>query len=54
MPLYLFEDPSVKPVSVHKDGTIPIHFKAQVKRDLDRDVGLGILEKVNVNTPVRS
>ena len=52
-PLQLFVDPNVKPVAIHKAAIIPIHLKARVKADLDRDVRLGILEKVNVNSPVK-
>ena len=48
-----FVDPSVKPVAIHKAAIIPIHLKAQVKRDLDRNVRLRILEIVNVNSPVQ-
>ena len=48
-PLQLFVDPNVKPVAIHKAAIIPIHLKARVKADLDRDVRLGILEKVDVN-----
>ena len=48
-PLELFIDPNVKPVAIHKAAVIPIHLKARVKADLDRDVRLGILEKVDVN-----
>ena len=52
-PLQLFVDPNVKSVAIHKAAIIPMHLKAQVKADLDRDVRLGILEKVNVNSPVK-
>ena len=52
-PLELFVDPNVKPVAIHKAAVIPIHLKAAGKADLDRDVRLGILEKVNVNSPVK-
>ena len=44
-PLELFVDPNVKPVAIHKAAVIPIHLKACVKADLDRDVRLGILKK---------
>ena len=47
-PLELFVDPYTKPVAIHKAAVIPIHLKAAVKADLDRDVRLGILEKVNI------
>ena len=52
-PLQLFVDPTVKPVAIHKAAIIPIHLKARVKADLDRDVRLGILEKVDINSPVK-
>ena len=52
-PLQLFADPTIKPVAIHKAAVIPIHLKAQVKADLDRDVRLGILEKVDLNSPVK-
>ena len=52
-PLRLFVDPAVKPVAIHKAAIIPIHLKARVKADLDRDVRLGILEKVDINSPVK-
>ena len=40
-------------MAIHKAAIIPIHLKAQVKADLDRDVCLGILVKVNLNSPVK-
>jgi len=46
-------DPAVKPVAIHKVAIIPIHLKARVKADLDRGVRLGILEKVDINSPVK-
>lgn len=52
-PLRLFVDPAVKPVAINKAAIIPIHLKARVKADLDRDVRLGILEKVDINSPVK-
>ena len=48
-----FVDPEVKPVAVHTPATIPIHFKEEVKADLDRDVRLVVLEKVPANTPTK-
>ena len=36
-PLELFADPNVKPEAIHKAAVIPIHMKARVKADLDRD-----------------
>ena len=43
----------MKPVAIHKAAIIPIHLKARVKADLNRDVRLGILEKVDINSPVK-
>ena len=52
-PLELFVDPKVKPVAIHKAAVIPIHLKARVKDNLDRDVRFGIYEKVDVNSPMK-
>ena len=52
-PLELFVDPNIKPVAIHKAAVIPVHLKAAVKADLDRDVRLGILEKVDINSPLK-
>ena len=49
----MFVNPDEKAVAIHKAAIIPIHLKAKVKADLDRDVRLGILEKVNINSPVK-
>ena len=43
----------MKPVAIHKAAIIPILLKARVKADLDRDVWLGIIEKVDINSPVK-
>ena len=51
-PLRLYVDPDAKPYAVHKPAIIPIHWQEQVFNDLERDVRLGVLEKVPQNTPV--
>ena len=51
-PLKLFVDPDAKPVAAHKPAQVPMHWKEAVKGGLDRDVRLGVLEKVDVNVPV--
>ena len=51
-PLRLHVDPNAKPYAVHKPATVPIHWQEQVHNDLERDVRLGVLEKVSPNTPV--
>ena len=51
-PLELHVDPNAKPVAIHKPAVVPIHWQEQVHRDLERDVQIGVLEKVSPNTPV--
>ena len=51
-PLELHVDPSAKPIAVHKPALVPIHWQDRVFQDLERDVKLGVLEKVSPNTPV--
>ena len=51
-PLRLYTDPKAKPVAVHKPATVAVHWQEKVLSDLDRDVALGVLEKVGPNTPV--
>ena len=50
-PLKLFIDENAKPVAAHTPFPVPIHWQAQVKAGLDRDVRLGVLERVPVNEP---
>ena len=38
--------------AIHKPATIPIHWQEKVKADLERDITLGVLERVPQNTPV--
>ena len=45
--------PSANPVACHKIAPVPLHWKSRVKVDLDRDVALGVLEKVPDNIPVK-
>ena len=42
----------VKPVAVHTPVAIPLHWEKKVYRDLMRDVALGVIEPVPINTPV--
>ena len=50
-PLRIFIENDVKPHVVHTPSPIPVHFRKEVKEDLDRDVRLGVIEKVPPNTP---
>ena len=50
--LELHVDPTVKPHVCHTPAPVPAHWEAKVKADLQRDVDLGVLEKVGPNVPV--
>ena len=52
-PLQLHVDPQAKPVAVHRPALVPLHWQVAVKAGLDRDVQLGVLQRVPVNTPAR-
>ena len=40
------------PVAVHRPAAIPAHWQQKVKDDIERDIRLGVLERVPANTPV--
>lgn len=50
-PLELHIDPNAKPVAIHKPALVPLHWQDKVYNDLERDVTIGVLEKVSPNTP---
>ena len=50
-PLRLHVDESAKPVAIKTPSQVPLHWKAAVKEGLERDVRLGVIEKVPENTP---
>jgi hypothetical protein len=43
-------DTKATPVAVYRPGTISLHLQKEVKEELDRDVRIGVLETVLVNT----
>ena len=51
-PLELFVQEGARPHAVYQPGKVPVHWEDKVKQDLDRDVALGVLEKVPENTPM--
>ena len=51
-PLELHMDPNAKPYATNILSSVPAHWEKQVKEDLARDIALGVLEKVEPNTPV--
>ena len=42
-PLKMLVDPKTKPVGVHRASSVPVHWMAKVKAELDRDLALGVL-----------
>ena len=50
-PLKIFLKKGAVPQAVHKAIPVPIHWREEVRQELERDCMLGILEKVEVNTP---
>ena len=52
-PLELHIDPAARPTAVHTPGVVPLHWQQAVLDGLNRDVRLGVLERVPVNTPVK-
>ena len=51
-PLPIPVRPDVKPTAVHTPIPVPLHWEDKVKRDLERDVALGVIEPVPINSPV--
>ena len=47
-PMRLHVDKNAKPVAFHKPYPIPLHFQKAVKEQLDNDVKMGVLGKVEV------
>ena len=50
-PLQLHVDPDARPIAVHKPLLVQIHWQDKVYADLERDVHIGLLERVSQNTP---
>ena len=50
-PLEIDIDPSVTPSAVHTPLPVPIHWKDEIKAQLDRDVKLGVIEPVPWSEP---
>lgn len=51
-PLRLMIQKDAEPVACHKAIPVPLHWQAEVKDALDRDVQLGVVEPVPVGEPV--
>ena len=51
-PIEIHIDPEAQPRVCHTPSNIPLHWRDQVERDIQRDEALGILEKVPYGEPV--
>ena len=49
-PVRIFVKENARPYAVHVPALIPVHFREEVKKQLDSDVRLGVIEKVPPNT----
>lgn len=50
-PIEINIDPLASPTVVHSPAPIPIHWRDEIKKQLDDDVNLGVIEKVEPNSP---
>ena len=48
----VYINPDATPTVIHTPATSPIHWHEQIKEQLDKDIKLGVIEKVKPNTPV--
>ena len=51
-PMKLMIDPTVQPIAFHTPVPVPLHWLEEVKKGLDQDVCLGVIEPVPVGEPV--
>ena len=49
-PVPIIVKAGTKPYAAHTPIQVPLHWEEQVKSNLDRDVALGVLEEVPINT----
>ena len=50
-PIKLHIDSNAPPVAIHKPRPVPIHWRKQVLAELERDVRIGVLERVPIGEP---
>ena len=51
-PMAIRVDPDAPPVATRRHPNVPVHWQEDVARQLERDVALGVIERVPPNTPV--
>jgi hypothetical protein len=47
-PLRLHLDPAAVPYAIYRTRPVPIHYQAEVKAGLERDVALGVVRRVDM------
>ena len=52
-PIKIHVDPNTTPIANHTPIYVPLHWKEQVKANLDKDVRLGSIEPVPMGRPVK-
>ena len=52
-PIKIHVDPNATPVAVYTAATVPVHWREQVKAQLDQDEALGVIEKVLPGVPTK-
>ena len=52
-PIKLHVDPDAQPVNLRTPAPVPLHWQEEVERDLNRDVSLGVLERVPYGEPTK-
>ena len=50
-PIKIHINTQAEPIAIHKPILIPHHWQEEVKKQLDKDEELGIIEKVPVRVP---
>ena len=50
-PISIHVDPKATPISLKKPAPVSLHFQDQVLSDLNRDVTIGVLERVPLGEP---
>ena len=51
-PAHIHLKNDAKPVAIHNPFSVPIHWREEIKKKLDKDVEDGIIEKVPIGDPV--
>ena len=52
-PIQIHVDPNATPISLTKPAPVPLHWQDEVKNDLERDVAMGVLERVPLGEPTK-